>query len=329
MRILTMLALMLALLPFAAAHETGDAHLELPPGVVQIQEYQANLALSVNFLIAFLAGIIGFLSPCGFAVFPAFFAFLFKERKRAVFLTAAFAFGILASFVMLGIAAGTVGVFFSQLKREFAFISGIALILFGIMLLLNKGFAFLTFRMDHPRKQHTFISMSLLGFFFALGWTPCVGPILSGVLILAANTGTAITGGLMLAAYAIGVAVPLLLAAFLSDRYDFARWLQRGHVQFTIGRRTIHTHAYNIIGGLLLIGLGTVILAFRGSQRIEQFFVDNTPWTMDWLYRYNDALLASPLVSDAANAAGLAVLAVVVFLAMRAMRAKAQTAKFK
>jgi cytochrome c biogenesis protein CcdA len=319
----------LLMIPAVLAHETGEPHLELPPGVQQIEEYQQNLALSVNLLIAFLAGIIGFVSPCGFAVFPAFFSFLFKERKRAVFLTIAFTFGIMLSFVLMGIAAGALGVFFNQLKREFALVSGLLLVFFGILLLLNKGFTFLTFRMDHPQKQKTFFTMASLGFFFALGWTPCVGPILSGILVLAANTGTAITGGIMLAAYAFGVAVPLLIVAFLSDKYDFSRFFQRGHLEFSLFGKKMHTHAYNIIGGLLLIGLGAVIAIFRGSQAIEQFLVEYTPWKMDWLYRINDAVLASPLTNKIAGIIGITFLLAITAFAVKALLKKDKTTKFK
>lgn len=323
------LVLAAGLVTLVAAHETGAEHLELPPGVQQIQDYQTDLALSVNFLLAFLAGIVGFASPCGFAVFPAFFAFLFKERKRAVFLTIAFTLGIMLSFIMMGVVAGLVGTFFNELKRQFAFVSGALLIVFGIMLLLNKGFTFLTFRMDHPKKQHSFLSMTALGFFFALGWTPCIGPILSGILVLAANTGTVLTSALMLAAYAVGVAVPLLAVAFLSDRYDFGRWMQRGHLEFRLFGRAVHTHIYNLIGGVLLISLGLIVLFFRGTQRIEGFLVEHTPWKMEWLYQFNDALLASPLRAGIFNLLGLAVLLLILFLAWRAIRRPDTTAKFK
>jgi cytochrome c-type biogenesis protein len=284
----------------------------------------------VNLLIAFLAGIIGFVSPCSFAVFPAFLAFLFKERKRAVFLTIAFMLGIMTSFVLMGVAAGLVGVFFSQLKRELAWISGTLLIAFGIMLLLNKGFGFLTFRMDHPKKTHTFLSMALLGFFFALGWTPCVGPILSGVLVLAANSGTVFTSALMLFAYACGVAVPLLAVAFLSDTFDIARYLQGRHLSFKLFGKQVHTHVYNIFGGLLLIGLGAVILFYRGTQDIEAFFVDHTPWGMEKLFLLNDAVLAwAPLQSTAAKIIGGLVLLGVVALCAWAVRRRAAGTKFK
>lgn len=329
MRYFLLCVLLLAIVPAVAAHDTGEPHLELPPGVLQVLDYQLDLALSVNFLIAFLAGIIGFVSPCSFAVFPAFFAFLFKERKRAVFMTAAFALGIIVSFILMGIAAGLVGTFFNEIKREFAWVSGALLIFFGVLMLLNKGFTFITFKMDHPDKKRSFFSMALLGFFFALGWTPCVGPILTGILVLAANSGTVVSSAMMMFAYGVGVAVPLLLVAYLSDKYDFARWAQRGHVQFRLFGKTVHTHVYNIISGLLLIGLGAVIWLYRGSQEIERVIVEFTPWKMDWLYYFNDAVIASPLVSGVANIVGIAILFGIIYLVWRALRKPDRAAKFK
>lgn len=328
---LLFLATALLLAPSVLAHETGTPHLELPPGAQQVLQEQLNLALSVNFLIAFLAGIIGFVSPCGFAVFPAFFAFLFKERKRGVFLTIAFATGMMLSFIILGIAAGIAGTFFNNFKREFAWLSGTLLVVFGLMLLLNKGFRFLTFRMDHPKKHKTFLSIGLLGFFFAWGWTPCVGPILSGVLILAANTGSALSGALMLAAYAVGVAVPLLLVAYFSDKLDLARFVQGKHYTLKMFGKTVHTHLYNIIGGLLLIGTGAVVLIFGGTQAIEQFLVANIGWKMDGLFALNDAALQSAFFTSGwANIIGIALLLLIAYLVFRAaQKTDAKSTKFK
>jgi len=315
MRYLIIAAVLLLLIPAVAAELT------LPPGVQQLQNYQTGLALNVNFLLAFLAGIIGFVSPCGFAVFPAFFAFLFRERKRAVLLTASFALGMAAAFIAMGIAAGYIGTFFNELKREFATVSGALLIVFGLMLLFNKGFTFLSFRVD-AKKKKTVWSMSVLGFFFALGWTPCVGPILSGILVLAANTGTVFLSALMLAAYAAGVAVPLLIVAFLSDKYDFARWAERGSIEIGIFGKTIRTHIYNLVGGLIFIALGALILATRGTQEIEKFFIERFSWTTDGLYHLNDVLIASRLTSSIANLAGIIILVLIAWLVWRAVSAK-------
>ena len=99
---------------------TTVAAIELPPGLIKMQEYQQNLALSITFLIAFIGGIISFTSPCGFVVLPTFFAYLFKERKRALFMTATFALGMTLAFVLFGLVAGAMGDFFNVYKEFFA-----------------------------------------------------------------------------------------------------------------------------------------------------------------------------------------------------------------
>ena len=81
----------------------------LPPGLLKIQEYNQQIASNVNILIALLAGFISFTSPCGFALLPAFFTFMFKERKKAVFMTAAFSLGITAAFAIFGFIAALFG----------------------------------------------------------------------------------------------------------------------------------------------------------------------------------------------------------------------------
>src|SRR3972149_7731780 len=100
------------------------AALELPPGVQKLYEYQNQIALSITFLIAFIGGILTFTSPCGFVVLPTFFAYLFKERKRALFMTAIFSLGMTLAFIIFGLVAGFVGNFFNEYKEVFAMISG-------------------------------------------------------------------------------------------------------------------------------------------------------------------------------------------------------------
>jgi cytochrome c biogenesis protein CcdA len=318
MRKIFLAAIILALaFPLALA-------LELPPGVVKLGEYQQQLAASITFLVALIAGMLTFTSPCGFVVLPMFFTYLFKERKRAVLMTAAFAAGMTVAFVLLGLLAGSAGAFINEYKMPFAFASGFALVAFGIMLLLNLGFSIFYFKLDH-KKAASALSTGIMGFFFAVGWTPCLGPILTGILILAANTGTALKGALMLGAYAIGVAVPLLAVSALSDKYDWAHkpWLRGKHIQFKLVGRTVHTHTYNIIGGLILIAVGGLTIAQSGT-----FFFMNTipqylPWTMDLFVDMNERLAASPfLTSQVGNALGLSLLVLFAWLVIRAVRHK-------
>ncbi len=295
--------------------------LELPPGLLKLGEYQQQLAVSITFLIALIAGMLTFTSPCGFVVLPMFFTYVFKEQKRAVLMTAAFALGMTVAFTLLGVLAGSAGKFFNEYKMPFAFLSGFALVFFGILLIFNLGFSIFYFKLDHKKAASAW-STGLMGFFFAVGWTPCLGPILTGIMILAANTGTAVKGALMLGTYALGVAIPLLLISAFADKFDWANasWIRGKHYQFRLFGKTIHTHTYNIIGGIILIVVGGLMIAQSGT-----FFFMNTipqylPWTMELFVNVNDLLAKSPFFTSWwGNVLGILILAVLVWLVARAV----------
>lgn len=325
MKKLVYLLVLLALVSVAFADHP------LPVGVQKIVEHQEQLALSITFLVAFIAGMLTFMSPCGFVVLPTFFAFWFKERKRAVVMTLAFSIGLIAAFALFGLIAGLVGDFFNAYRRFFAVISGVALAFFGLLLLANKGFSFFNFKVDHVQKK-SFFSIMSLGFFFGIGWSPCVGPVLGGVLFLAANLGTVINGMLLLIAYGLGVATPLLLLSYASDKYDWAgaRWLRGKHFVIKLGKTKIHTHTYNIIAGLLLLGVGLVMMFNKGTTIFMEKIPEFVPWTMQKFVLFNEAILESPfLTSGWANAVGLVVIVLIGFLVYKHAAKKSRTTKFK
>src|SRR3989338_5495670 len=206
---------------FFALISAAVSALELPAGVQKLVEYQNQLASSVTLLIAFIAGIISFTSPCGFALLPLYFTFAFKNRKESVYLTSAFSIGFIIALVIFGIIAGIVGDFFNKYKLGFSIISGGMLLFFGVLVFLNKGFAGFDFQSKIAEKK-TFLGMSSVGFFFGAGWTPCVGPVLAGIILVGANTGNSLASASLLVAFALGVIFPLLIMSTFSDRYDFA-----------------------------------------------------------------------------------------------------------
>jgi len=197
--------------------------LELPPGMQKLIEHQNQLASNASLLIAFLAGLITVTSPCGFALLPMYFSFAFKNRKESLYMTSAFSLGLLIAFVLFGIIAGFVGEFFNEYKFGFSIIAGIMLILFGVMLFLNKGFAGFNFQNNIAEKR-TFLGMFSVGFLFSAAWTPCVGPVLTGIILVGANTGNVVASASLLGSYALGVVLPLLILSAFSDKYDFARF---------------------------------------------------------------------------------------------------------
>ena len=294
----------------------GAYALDLPPGVIKLQEYQTELAYSITFLMAFIGGLLTFTSPCGFVVLPTFFSYVFKERKRALAMTALFCLGMTLAFVLFGIIAGLVGDFFNIYKEFFAVISGILLVVFGLMMILNTGFSLFQFKVKH--KPNGSISTFFLGFFFAVGWTPCVGPILGGVLLLAANTANAAKAAALFGFYSLGIALPLLFVSALSDRYDFSKWFTSRHVNFTIFGHKVHTHLYGIIGGVMLILVGIIMFVFQGTRVFMTEIPKYIPWTMSFFTLVNERLVANTFfTSVTANITGVVILIAVLFIFWR------------
>lgn len=304
-------SLLILLLPNIASAQEG-----LPIGLQRLKEYEQQLASNVTFILAFFAGLISMTSPCGIALLPAFFSFAFKDRKKAVLMTSAFSLGLLTAFVLFGLIAGLLGNFFNAYKLAFAVVSGFVLMLFGILLFFNIGLGTFSFKQDY-RKAEGIFSAAIIGFFFGIGWTPCVGPILAGILILAANSATVLNGTLMLVFYGIGIAAPLIALAYFSDRYDLTeKNFFKGKIfSFNLFNKKIITHTYNLIGGALLIALGALIAMFEGTFFFQTELPKFIPWSMSfWGYLNESALGSGILTSSFGNIFGIiAALLIVVF----------------
>ncbi len=313
-----MIAAIVLLSAYSYAHgDIDDGH--YPPGVIKLLQYQNQLALSINFLIAFIAGLISITSPCGFAILPTYFAVAFKDRKKAMVMAAAFSVGMLAAFAIFGVVAGFVGDFLNEYKIEFATISGYLLVLFGIMVLLNSGFSIFNFKMDNSSRKG-FFGIAILGFLFGTAWTPCVGPILIGILVLAANTQSVLMGTLSLIFYGLGVVVPLLLLAYFSDKHDWAgKKFFRGKIfAFDFFGKRIEIHSYNLIGGVLLITLGILVVLYKGTFFFQTTMVEYIPWTMNFWGYVNERMLESRLLtSGIGNIFGLVIGVLLIFFVVR------------
>ncbi|NLO91267.1 MAG: cytochrome c biogenesis protein CcdA [Elusimicrobia bacterium] len=179
---------------------------------------------------ALFAGLATFFSPCVLPLIPGYLSLISglsaaeilqeqgpsPEKRHRVMLSATlFVSGFSCAFVLLGTTASMLGGFFLNYGRQVEIISGILLLFFGAYLLGLFNFVFLNYekRFSLHKFKPGYWGALLMGFAFALGWTPCIGPVLAGLLALAASGDTAWKGALLLLAYSMGLGVPLLLAA--------------------------------------------------------------------------------------------------------------------
>lgn len=208
---------------------------------------------------AFLGGILTLLSPCSVMLLPAFFSYAFSSAGMLVSRTGAFYLGLITTMVPLGLLAGTVGAVVNQQRDLLVMIASAVIIVLGVIQLIGIPLPGIG-RLD-GRSGASAISVYLLGTVYGLAGF-CAGPILGAVLTLAAVSGSALYGGIVLLVYAAGMVVPLLALALLWDRIPRLRdWLRPRQV--VIGRWSNSWTA--VIGGVLTIAIGVVLILTDGT----------------------------------------------------------------
>ncbi len=212
-------------------------------------------------LLSLLAGLFSFLSPCTLPILPAYFAITAQTSQGRMTLNSfAFFFGLASLFVMMGASASVFGSILRDYLDSLTYWGGMLIILFGLMTLAGKGFSGAEFK---SAPTATLAGYFLFGATFAMGWTPCVGPVLTGILILAASDKTVLQGMTLLFFYAVGLGSPLILIASACSHLSKDGWfwrLLRGKAwDIKIGKHTFLLHTTNIFSGLLLIFLGIAL----------------------------------------------------------------------
>lgn len=225
------------------------------------------IELSIGFIVAsFFAGLLTFLAPCTLPLVPAYLGFISgvdqealknpetaASARRKIFLNGlAFIVGFSLIFIAFGVLAGFAGTALAPYRIWLARIGGILVILFGLFML---GFFKLPFFQADKRipipKWLTLgkpSSSLFIGGTFALGWTPCVGPILGSILLLAGTSGTALQGGVMLTVFSFGLAIPFLIIALAFSR-----------ATAYIDKISKYLKAISVVGGVFLILLGILL----------------------------------------------------------------------
>ena len=182
-------------------------------------------------LVALLAGVISFLSPCVLPIVPPYLAYMggvslqdmssvAAARRRATLAALFFVMGLSTVFLIMGFTASAFGAFFLQNQVLFARVSGVVIVVFGLHFLGLFRIPFLDreARLDAGDRGGSAFGAYVLGLAFAFGWTPCIGPQLGAILSLAANEASVTRGTVLLGVYAAGLGIPFLLAAMFITR---------------------------------------------------------------------------------------------------------------
>ncbi|WP_418957900.1 cytochrome c biogenesis CcdA family protein [Streptomyces tritici] len=219
-----------------------------------------------GYLAALLGGLLALLSPCSALLLPAFFAYSIDSPGRLLARTGVFFAGLATTLVPLGAAGSFAGRLFYGHRDLLVTAGGWLIIGLGGLQILGLGFASRRLAEVGGRiRPTTAVSVYALGLVYGLAGF-CAGPILGSVLTVAALSGSPAYGGLLLAVYALGMAVPLFLLALLWERYDLGkrRWL-RGR-PLRIGR--FEAHSTSLLSGLFFVLLGTLFLVFDGMTAL-------------------------------------------------------------
>lgn len=216
----------------------------------------------LNYMVVFLEGILSFLSPCVLPILPVYLAVLSKSRHEAdtnphhrkwllIRNTLLFVLGISTTFFILGVGIGAFRELLMVYKRYLLMGGGLFIIVMGFFYIgdLNMPFLQKERRIHYQVKEMNPLVAYLLGFTFSFGWTPCIGPMLASVLVLASTSTSATTGNLLILVYTLGFVIPFLVIALFSDK--MLGVLDRVKMRIDVVKK---------IGGYLLILMGMLVL---------------------------------------------------------------------
>jgi cytochrome c-type biogenesis protein len=235
------------------------------------------MAADVSILAALFAGVISFLSPCVLPLVPPYLVYLAgtsleriaevgpapRVRRATVLAALLFVAGFSTVFVALGAGASVVGSVMRYYSNELAMVAGVFIIIMGLHFLGVTPIGLLNrqARVD-VQKPVGLWGAYVMGLAFALGWTPCIGPILAAILAVAASEATVTKGAGLLAVYSLGLGIPFLIAALAVE--PFAAFLTRFRAHLA--------HMEKVMGGLLVL---------TGVAFLAGFFTQMNIWLIE------------------------------------------------
>ncbi len=240
--------------------------------------------LEMTFGGAALAGLLSFLSPCILPMVPFYLSYMgglsVRELRdggaiapgaqaRLVLQAVLFALGVTTIFVLLGLGATALGGVFVQWRGVLSWVAGGVLILFGLHFLglLRIGLFYREARVQTQAKPTTLAGAYLMGLAFGFGWTPCVGPALAAILMVASGMGEVWRGGALLLVYGLAMTLPFVIAALFAG--PFLGWIAR--------HRAMMGHVEKAMGVMLII-FG-VLIATNSVNLIADWMIRNFDWS--------------------------------------------------
>lgn len=221
----------------------------------------------VSIIIALLAGIASFVSPCVLPLVPAYVSYITgstvqKGRLFTLVRAIGFVIGFSIIFILMGASASYLGQLFARYQFIFTKISGILIIIFGLQMVgvLKLDLLYKEVRFKGPKQATNWFSSILMGMAFAAGWTPCVGTVLASILLYAGSSTTVATGVLLLTVYSLGLGIPFILTAVFINK-------------FTSLSNKINKYLPLIskVSGVVMIMFG-VLLYLNQIQKLSQYF---------------------------------------------------------
>jgi len=232
---------------------------------------------NVSYVVAFVAGLLTYLSPCLLPLIPSFLAYITgvsfsdlkdrgkKEevRNKTIIHSLLFIAGFSVIFVLLGLTATFIGKLLFQYQKVIRIVGGVFIILFGLYLtgILRLDFLGKELRLRFPTKGVSYIGSFLIGVTFAAAWTPCAGPILGSILVMAGTKSSIAEGARLLTVYSLGIALPFFITAMAINSFL---------VYFNRFKRVVG--AINIVGGIFLIIVGVLMITNYLSIISERLF---------------------------------------------------------
>ena len=223
--------------------------------------------MDITILIAFVAGLLSFLSPCVLPLIPSYLSFVsgvqFQElttgtgnRRLVFFRTLFFVFGFSIVFVVLGLLFSGPALLFSGATRWINLVAGLIVILLGFNIMFDLVATLnMEKRLHMGTRPASMAGAVVVGMAFGAGWSPCIGPILASILFLAGSTGETGRAALLLAVYSLGLGAPFLAAGLAFTR-----------VSTYLNRIKKHFGTIKTISGLFLIAIGLLIALGRFQQ---------------------------------------------------------------